>query len=205
MNGRVHVVDDELLVRRALERLLRSEGHAVQSYSGLNEFLESANLNEPACLVLDLHFPDDNGLGLLETLAARRGPICTVVLTGRADVSNAVRAMKSGAFEFLEKPFENCHLLDVVSRAVMHADSLHSSWIEQNELNGRFERLSPRQREVFRLVVEGLPNKVIAGRLRIAEKTVKVHRAEVMRRMAVDSLAQLVRLATCLEDRAGMR
>ncbi|MGH9381508.1 MAG: response regulator transcription factor [Thermoanaerobaculia bacterium] len=199
MIGRVFVVEDDPLVRRAVTRLFRTAGYDVASYERVDAFLTAEQPPGPACVVLDLHFPVGNGFDVLEHLAAGDTPLAAVVLTAHGDVPTTVRAMKRGAVELLEKPIDNARLLAAVEEGLARSARRAEELKQQRRLEERRDSLSPRQREVFELVVAGIANKVIAARLGISEKTVKVHRAEVMRRMGADSLAELVRTAAALE------
>jgi FixJ family two-component response regulator len=200
--GRVLVVEDEPLVRRAIARLFRTAGYDVETFERVEVFLAAEEPPSPACVVLDLHFPVGNGFDVLEHLAAKPTSLSAVVLTAHGDVPTTVRAMKRGAVELLEKPIDNVRLLAAVEEGLARSARRVTELAHERLLEERRDSLSPRQREVFELVVAGLANKVIATRLGISEKTVKVHRAEVMRRMEADSLAELVRAATALETGA---
>lgn len=197
--GHVLVVEDDPLVRRAVARLFRTAGYPVETFERVDAFLAAGEPPSPACVVLDLHFPVGNGFDVLERLAATETALSTVVLTAHGDVPTTVRAMKRGAVELLEKPIDNERLLRAVREGLARSARRAEELDRRRLLGERLEALSPRQREVFELVVAGLANKVIAARLGITEKTVKVHRGEVMRRMEADSLAELVRAATALE------
>jgi RNA polymerase sigma factor (sigma-70 family) len=192
----VVVVEDDELVQRALLRLLRTAGYAVEGFSSVESYLERFVWEAPACLVLDLHLPAIGGLELLERLEREQRALPTIVITGHGNVPTTVRAMKAGACEFLEKPFDNHQLLAAVEVAVARGRKLRRSLVQKANLQTRLAHLTPRERQVLDLVVEGLPNKRIANRLEIAEKTIKVHRARVMEKMGAGSLAELVRLMT---------
>jgi FixJ family two-component response regulator len=191
----VFVVDDDESVRRALARLIRSIGLEVQSFASPAAFLAHRRPDRPACAILDLRMPGVSGLTVQEELQRTAADIPVVFLTGHADVPTSVRAMKAGAVDFLQKPLNEQDLLDTVQRAVERARELWRSRAQRELIESRVARLTPREREVFALVVAGLPNKRVAERLGAAEKTVKLHRARVMEKMEVDSLADLVRTA----------
>jgi FixJ family two-component response regulator len=191
----VFVVDDDESVRRALARLIRSIGLEVQTFASPAAFLAHRRPDRPACAILDLRMPGVSGLTVQEELARTAADIPIVFLTGHADVPTSVRAMKAGAVDFLQKPLNEQDLLDTVQRAVERARELWRSRAQRELIESRVARLTPREREVFALVVAGLPNKLVAERLGAAEKTVKLHRARVMEKMEVDSLADLVRTA----------
>lgn len=196
----IFVVDDDPSLRKSLTRALTSSGYAVEAFASARDFLAREPFRGPCCVVLDVRMPGLTGIELQETLAGtgRRMPI--VFITGHGDISMSVKAMKDGAADFLTKPFDLEQLLDAVSRAVTkHVRDLG----DEGRVAGVRERvaqLTPRELEVFALVVTGMLNKQIAGALGIVEKTVKVHRARVMEKMQAGSVAELVRLA----DQAGI-
>ena len=179
---KVFVVDDDASVRKSLARLIAVAGWKVETLASADEFLERAPHDRPACLVLDVRLPGLNGLELQERLARDDGDIPIVFITGHGDIPMGVRAMKAGAVDFLPKPFEDEALLEAIGRAIERDRQIRP-------IRARLESLTPREREVFALVVRGMLNKQFAGHLRITEKTVKVHRARVMEKMRADSLA----------------
>jgi FixJ family two-component response regulator len=197
----VYVLDDDPRVRRALGRLLRAAGHQVELFASVDEFLGSVAHDQPGCLVSDLRLPEVNGLDLfgMLRLAGHRIPI--VFITGYGDVATSVKAMKFGAVDFLTKPVDEDELLAAVGRALRRDARTRRLMAEIGEACERFDLLTPREREVFALVVKGHLNKQIAGRLGTTEQTVKVHRGRVMQKMGVASLAQLVHLAERLGER----
>ena len=192
---RVFVVDDDALVRRAVSRLLKSDGYSVEAFESPQAILDAGTADQAACLVLDLRMPGLNGLELVEELRRLRVATPVVFITGHADVPTSVQAMKAGAIEFLEKPFDDERLLEAVREAAERDRSNRRDCEDLAALEALAETLTTREREVMGLVVQGLLNKQIAGRLGIAEKTVKVHRGRVMEKMEAGSLAELVRLA----------
>jgi FixJ family two-component response regulator len=200
----VFVVDDDRSMRVAVERLLRSAGFEVESFSSAREFLERAPAGSASCLVLDLRMPELTGLDLQQALRESGREIPIVFLTGHGDVPTTARAMKSGAEDFLEKPPDARQLLDAVRRALERHRRARAERAELAELGPRLDSLTARERQVFELVVEGLLNKQIASRLGIAEKTTKKHRGRVMRKMEADSLAHLVRMAGKLGVSSGV-
>ena len=193
----VFVVDDDLSVRKALTRLIRSAGHNVQPFASALDFLEHwrATDTAPACLVLDISMPGLSGLDLQRELLAANTRIPIIFITGHGDIPMSVRAMKDGAVDFLAKPVKDKALLKAVEQALAGAERIHAETLEMQDLHRRFDCLTPREREVMTLVVRGLLNKQIAFELGTVEKTVKVHRARVMEKMEVQSLAELVRIA----------
>ncbi|WP_438011137.1 response regulator [Sorangium sp. So ce321] len=195
----VFVVDDDPSVLRALERLLRAAGHAVEAYASPGAFLERAPSERPGCAVIDLRMPGLDGIELQEQLSRRGCPLPIVFLTGHGDVPSSVRAMKAGAIDFLTKPCDDTDLLAAVARAIERDARGRTALGEQQALRTRFEALTPREREVCLRVAQGLMNKQIADELGAAEKTIKVHRGRVMEKLGVESVAELVRLVDRLQ------
>lgn len=190
----VFVVDDDPSVLRSLERLLRAAEYAVETYASPRAYLESAPVDRPGCVVVDLRMPDLSGLDLQEELSRRGFALPLIFLTGHGDVPSSVRAMKAGAIDFLSKPCEDTDLIAAVERALSRDAEARAARAEKEVIRVRFESLTPREREVCVLVARGLPNKQIAAELGAAEKTVKVHRGRVMEKLGADSVAALVRL-----------
>lgn len=190
----VYVLDDDPAVRRAMSRLLQAAGFSVSVHGTTADFLQALRLDEPGCLLLDLRMPDGSGLDLLERLPAMAPLLGVVMLTGFGDVRSSVHAMKLGAIDFLTKPVSEESLVAAISAALERSDDRHRRGIEVQEVNQRLDRLTRREREVCTLVAQGLLNKQIAGQIGTSEKTVKVHRARVMSKLQVGSVAQLVRL-----------
>jgi FixJ family two-component response regulator len=194
----VIIVDDDAAVRKALTRLVRSAGMAAQPFATAEAFLAESQVVPASCLVLDVRLPGLNGLELQEALARKGYPIAVIFITGHGDVPTSVRAMKAGAVDFLQKPFDGCGLLDAIRRAV---DRTRNAVARQGDLAAmqeRYDTLTPRERQVFSLVVTGLPNKQVAGELGAAEKTIKIHRGRVMAKMGATSLPDLVRMGEAL-------
>jgi FixJ family two-component response regulator len=191
----VQVVDDDAGLRRSLRFLLESVDWKVQLHASAEEFLEAvANSTQPTCVLLDIRMPAMSGLELQQVLRQRGIDIPILFMTGHADVSMAVQAMKSGAADFIEKPFKDQVLLDAVAAAMRRsAESLQERQV-RDEAIALLAGLSPREREVARLVAQGQPNKLIAAALGISEKTVHVHRQHVMEKARVSSAAELARL-----------
>ncbi len=192
------VVDDDPSMRVSIESLLRSVGHAVQSFATTQEFMQSTQLDAPGCLVLDIRLPGRSGLEFQQELARQHVELPIVFITGHGDVPMSVAAMKAGAIEFLTKPFRDQDLLDAVHRGLELDSQRRSEAAILDELSGRLETLTPREREVMAVVVAGRLNKQIAAELDLSEATVKVHRAQVMRKMEAKSLPELVRFADSL-------
>jgi FixJ family two-component response regulator len=190
----VFVVDDDEDVRRSLERLLRAAGLQSRLFASPQQFLEQAR-DVPGCLVLDLRMPQMSGLELQARLAKSGLHFPVIFLTGHGDVPTTVRAMKSGAADFLTKPYRSKDLLAAVQAALERDRTRRQIQLERADLRRRAASLTPREKEVFRMVVSGAANKVIADQLGIAERTVKVHRDRVMEKMRVVSVAELTRLA----------
>ena len=196
----VFVVDDDASVRRSLTRLLASAGYTVEAFASAKEFLGREPYAGPCCLVLDVRMPGLNGLDLQETLAATGRRMSIVFVTGHVDVPMSVRAMKRGASDLLTKPVDDKDLLDAIRRCLAKDVEDLGEETRVAEVRRRVNLLSPRETEVFVLVVTGMPNKQIAAALGISEKTIKGHRARVMDKMQAGSVAELVRLA----DRVGV-
>lgn len=197
----VFVVDDDPSVRRSTERLVRSHGFGVRTFATGGEFLDfiaAVRVEGPACLVLDVRLPGPSGLDLQRELARRGAPIPIIFLTGRGNIPMSVRAMKEGAVEFLTKPARSRELIGAIGAAIARDRGLQEERREREALRERYARLTAREREVMAHVVAGLLNKQIAGELSASERTVKFHRAHVMRKMQAESLADLVRMAARL-------
>ena len=192
--GLVFVVDDDESVCRALARLFRSVGLSVETFRSAKEFLAHPVPDRPVCLILDIRLPGPSGLDLQAALSDTARDIPIVFITGHGDVPTTVRAMKGGAIDFLQKPFNDQEVLDCVQRALSRSRQQRADRAERAELGARFKALTPREREVLALVVTGKLNKQIAGDLGIAEKTIKVHRGRVMEKMRAPSMADLVRM-----------
>ena len=194
-SAKVFVVDDDVAVCVALSRLMRTAGLHVETFGTAAEVLSDDRLRDADCLVLDVHLPDLSGLELQAKLAELGLELPIVFITGRGDIPMSVRAMKAGALEFLTKPFDNQQLLDAIGQGIArcHSARLHDEKLI--DLQRRYQSLTRRERQVFTLVVRGLLNKQIASELGTAEKTVKIHRSQVMRKMEAASLPDLVRMA----------
>lgn len=191
----VFVIDDDRMIRDGLQSLIRSVGLRVETFASAQDFLGAKRPDTPACLVLDVRMPGLSGLDLQLKLRDDGIPIPIIFITGHGDIPMSVRAMKEGAHEFLTKPVRGQDLLDAVQKALASDRALRQERLEANEIRSRFESLTPREKEVLDLVVEGLLNKQIADQLGMSELTVKTHRAHVMEKTHADSLAHLVRMA----------
>jgi len=191
----VYLVDDDPSILRALTRLLRAGGHAVNAFRSPRDFLAEHDAAAPGCVVLDLAMPGLNGLELQTALAAAGVQRPIVFLSGHGDVPSSVRAMKAGAVDFLTKPVSEQDLLAAIGRAIESDRTMRRARAELRAIGERLNTLTPREREVLRHVVSGQLNKQIAADLGTVEKTVKVHRSRVMEKMGVRSLADLVRMA----------
>jgi FixJ family two-component response regulator len=195
----VFVVDDDQLFRRSTERLVRSAGLNVQSFTSARDFLKNPRPAGPACLILDVRMPGLNGMDLQRELAQLGIDIPIIFITGHGNIPMSVRAIKAGAVEFLTKPFRSHALLDAIRAAIERDRAALSRRSEIKELRERYERLTPREREVMTLVANGLLNKEVAHQLSTTEATIKFHRAHIMEKMQADSLLDLNRMAEKLK------
>ena len=196
----VFIVDDDDAVRRFLSGLIESVELRVEAFASARDFLEAYEPGQTGCLVLDVRMPGMSGLELQRELADQAIDLPVIILTGHGNVQLAVHAMQAGAIDFVEKPFDNELLLDRIQKAVAENVRAGSERIKRNEIAERMQLLTPREREVLDLVVAGQTNKGVARHLDISEKTVEIHRANVMRKMQATSLADLVKMTT---DRHG--
>jgi FixJ family two-component response regulator len=195
----VFVVDDDASVRDAVKKLIASVGLRVETFESAREFLSHKRPEAPGCLVLDVRLPDLGGLEFQRVLAEANIHIPIIFITGHADVPMTVRAMKAGAVEFLTKPFRGQELLSAIQEAIARDRVAWSERAQMTELRARYDSLTVREKEVFRLVVSGLLNKQIGAELGTSELTIKTHRGHVMQKMGVESLAELVRMSERLK------
>jgi two-component system, LuxR family, response regulator FixJ len=195
-DARIFIVDDDDAVRDSLELLLRSSGfETIVAYASARDFLAEAAPMPGECLLLDVRMPDMDGLELQEELNRRGIKLPVIIMTGHGDVPISVRAMKAGAMDFIEKPFSDELLVDCVRRARRQAEEARREGAEVDDVRRRLQILTPREREVLQGMIAGQPNKLIAHALGISPRTVEIHRARVMDKMAARSLSALVRMA----------
>jgi len=192
----VYVIDDDDAVRESLSWLLESVGLQVNTYGDARSFLAHVNSNQSnGCVVTDVRMPGMSGLELQAELTERQIGLPVIIITGHGDVPMAVRAMKSGAYDFIEKPFNDQELLERVQRCLQQQQEQNAHTASRSFVLSKIERLTAREREVLDMVVDGLSSRVIGDKLGISSKTVEVHRAKIMDKMSADSVASLVRMA----------
>ena len=190
----VYVVDDNENICKSLTHLIDAVGYNVKVFSSAQEFLDSYDSAEPGCLVLDVRMPGMSGLGLQEKLAEYRDCLPIIFITGHADVATATEAFKSGAVDFIEKPFSDQKLLDSINKAIEASLEHYSNQIEVADIQERMDALTPRERQILEGVVDGKTNKMIALELGLSPKTVDFHRCNIMEKMGVNSAVQLTRV-----------
>ena len=194
----VFIVDDDISVRESLQALISFEGWRPETFASAEEFLTRPRPTEPSCLILDVSLPQLNGLDLQRLIAADRGDMPIIFVTGHGDIPMSVQAMKAGAAEFLTKPIDDEALLNAIRHAIERSKAELDGETELSGLRSRWTSLTPREREVIELVVSGLLNKQVGYELGISEITVKAHRGKAMLKMEADSLADMVRMAARL-------
>jgi RNA polymerase sigma factor (sigma-70 family) len=195
----VYVVDDDVSMRKALDRMFRTAGFVVETFDSGASFLAHECDVTPCCAVLDFQMPGLDGITLHARLRQAGRMLPVIFITGHGDVTTSVRAMKGGAVDFIEKPFDDEDLIDAARRAIRASRDSAQEQEQRAAIRQKLKSLTPREKEVLLLVVQGLLNKVIAARLGTTEKTIKVHRGRVMEKMAAGSLAELVRIAERLD------
>lgn len=200
----VYVVDDDLSARESLCWLLNTEGIATRAFASAEACLEHWSSDWSGCITVDVRMPGKSGLQLQEELNSRHNLLPVIVLTGHADVPIAIRAMKLGAYDFLEKPYSDSELLACVKTALKLGREIDHAELERNRAEIAIANLTDREREVMCLVVEGNTNKAVAARLGISEKTVEVHRSRVMEKTAASSLSDLVRICLMLKEKLSL-
>jgi FixJ family two-component response regulator len=198
----VFVVDDDPSIRESLSLLLRSAGYSFKTFASAKEFLDSEpSTSDPACLVLDVKMPGISGLDLQKELNSRNYAIPVIFITGHGDIPMSVQAMKKGAVDFLSKPFDDDQLLEAVKAALLKDSKARAGFNEQKQTTQRLDSLTAREYEILTYIISGMLNKQIAYELKISERTVKAHRKQVFDKMAVNSIAELVRLT----EKMGIR
>lgn len=193
--GSVFVVDDDAPLRKSLDFLLRMAGFQVATFPSAGAFLDKPEHEGPACLITDVRMPEMSGIELMQVLRTQKQPLPVIVMTGHADVPLAVEAMKAGALDFLEKPFDDERLIGAIRTALQQGNERSRRNQQREEVLARRAMLSERERQVLEELVKGNPNKVIAYELGISARTVEIHRAHVMSKMQARSLSDLVRMA----------
>jgi len=196
----VYIVDDDQAVRDGLTALLTVSGFALETFDSAERFLTAIERHTPGCAILDIRMPGMNGLELQRELKRRGIAIPVIIITGHGEVPLAVAALKAGAVDFLEKPFDSDALLASIEEALRRGAVSRSSPFDRETIASRIAQLTPREREVMDLVVAGHPNKVVANRLGIAVRTVEIHRARVMDKTEARNLSELIRMAILLEQ-----
>jgi two-component system response regulator FixJ len=194
----VHVVDDDELARTGTIRLLDAAGFETRGYAAALELLQAIDPDTAGCIILDVRLPDLNGLDLQVALADRDVRIPIVFMTGHGEIPDSVRAIQRGAVDFLTKPVDGKVLLAAVARALAHDADARAARQHQHHLRSRYERLTPREREVFVHLIRGQLNKQVAADLQITERTIKLHRASIFQKLEVNSMAEMARLAVDL-------
>ena len=196
--GTVHIVEDDESQRRALARFVEASGYHVKTYESADGFLAAPATEAPACVILDLRLPGQSGLDVQQMLAERPEALPVVFLSGYGAVPDSVRAMKSGAVDFLSKTADGSALLDAIREALARGEGERETRVRQRAIRARYETLTPREREVFAHLISGQLNKQVGFDLGISERTIKIHRHQVLEKMEANSIADLVRMASDL-------
>jgi len=190
----VHIVDDDAGVRKALALLVCSAGLRTQTYESAHDFLDRYEPGQPGCMILDIRMPGMSGLELQQELVMRQNPIPIIILTGHGDIPMAVRAIKAGALDFIEKPFQNGTLLSLVETGLERDRAARAEYARRRDIDRRLARLTPREREVMEHLVHGALSKVVAAELGISPRTVEIHRARILKKLGVRSISEVVRM-----------
>ena len=196
----IFIVDDDEAVRGALEMLVKSVGMSAETFDSAIVFLDQYDPTKSGCLILDIRMPMMGGLELQQELRNRKSALPIIFITGHGDIPMAVKAVKEGAVDFISKPFRDQELLDCINRAIRDLDKQYDRNLAKSKVATNLEKLSPREKEVMDMVIEGKANKVIAIELTLSERTVEVHRSHMMEKMQTRSLAQLVQMITLLHN-----
>ena len=191
----IYIVDDDAKVRDALTLLMSTADHSAQTFATAEALLKGIDLTKPTCILLDVRLPGMNGLDLLQQLTHDGKRAAVIVITGHGDVPMAVRAMKLGAFHFVQKPFDPEELLETVSEALQYVQELKGEEAKHGDIAARYTSLTPREQQVMKLLIDGMPSKRVATQLGISVRTAEHHRAAVMRKMNARNLSHLVRMA----------
>ena len=190
----VYIVDDDSGVRSSIRMLLKSIGIAATSLASAQEFLDAFDASQPGCLVLDIRMPGMSGMELQQQLSLRGAIIPVIFITGHGDVPMAVEAMQHGAFDFLQKPFRDQDLIDRIQKALVRDRESRAALQKHSQIREKLEALTPREKDVLKLLIKGQQNKVMAAELGLSQRTVEIHRAHIMDKTGANSLAQLVRM-----------